>query len=51
MELLCEDGMRGHVLEAAREAVRLATEGGAPTCSAEDAVLALRLCERIREVA
>jgi predicted dehydrogenase len=50
-ETLIEDGLRGHVLEAAREAVRLATEGGVPRCSGDDGVAALRLAERVREVA
>jgi UDP-N-acetyl-2-amino-2-deoxyglucuronate dehydrogenase len=46
---LCEDGLRGHVLEAVREVVRLATGGGVPACGAADGVLALRLAEQVRE--
>jgi hypothetical protein len=49
-EPLCEDGLRGHLLEAAAEAVRLAAEGGRPSCTADDAIAALSIAERVREV-
>lgn len=44
-EPLCGDGLAGHVAGAAREAIRLATSGGEPLCTAEDAIRALRIAE------
>ena len=47
-ETLCEDGLAGHLLEATRQAVGLASRGGVPVCNADDGVWALDLVERIR---
>ena len=47
-KLLAEDALRGHLLDAVRETLRLAREGGTPTCSGRDALEVVRLIERAR---
>lgn len=47
-EIVCEAGLRGHILGAVTEAVQLAQVGGQPTCSGADGVLALKVVEMAR---
>lgn len=47
-EIICEDGLKGHILGAVTEAVQLAKMGGEPTCSGADGILALQVVEMAR---
>lgn len=48
-DLLLDQGLDGYVLEAAAEAVRLARQGGTPSCSGTEGLLALQIVETIRK--
>ncbi|BAY26007.1 oxidoreductase domain-containing protein [Calothrix sp. NIES-2100] len=48
-DLICEDGLKGHILAAVTEAVQLAQMGGQPTCSGADGILALQVVEMARK--
>ncbi|PHM11047.1 Gfo/Idh/MocA family protein [Nostoc sp. 'Peltigera malacea cyanobiont' DB3992] len=47
-KMICEAGLKGHILGAVTEAVQLAQIGGQPTCSGADGVLALQVVEMAR---
>lgn len=47
-ELLTETGLRGHILDAVSEAVRLVRHGGRPACTAEDGIQTLRVVAMVR---
>jgi UDP-N-acetyl-2-amino-2-deoxyglucuronate dehydrogenase len=48
-DIVCENGLKGHILDAVTEAVHLAQTGGRPTCSGEDGLLSLQVVEMARK--
>lgn len=50
-EVLTDSGLRGHLLEAVREAVELVRQLGVPSCTGADGIRALRVVEMARKQA